>query len=352
MQPLVSPTRREFLKMGSACAAHLALMARPFPLAARKLWSGQERGRVVAREPFGRLEEVGEGLWALISTPLEGDYTTVANGGIVAGREGVLAVEGFQTPQGARWLAERARELTGRWPTHVLVTHYHSDHSRGVEGYFCTAEGAQARGEGESHDGATPQEGGIRPSLHATEVTRSLTLRSLPSDSPATLRRQWADVALLPGEEPSTIDLGGRIVKVSPRRGHTASDVTVELPDESVLWCGDIVWNGMFPNYMDAVPSQLSRAVRSIRSGAWATLVPGHGPVADSPDLDRYAAVLEGVEETARQARREGWTAEEAARRHEIPFGLGEWTLFNPSFIQRAMEAWFMEWQGAGGTVR
>ena len=345
MTPPAEPTRRDFLRIGSACAAHLALMARPFSLAAREIWSRQARGPVVARESFARLEEVGEGLWALISTPLGGDYTTVANGGILAGRTGVLVVEAFQTPQGARWMAERARELTGRWPTHVLVTHYHSDHSRGVEGYFLDDGEAYAGVGGESEATSGGQEASC-PSVHVTEATRSLTVGGLPADSPGSLRQRWADVVLLPGEEPSTIDLGERIVTVGPRRGHTASDVTVELPGERVIWCGDLVWNGMFPNYMDSVPSQLSTAVRRIRSGSWTTFIPGHGPTADPADLDRYASVLEGVEDTARQARQEGWTAEEAAGRHEIPHALGEWTLFNPSYVQRAVEAWLTEWEG------
>jgi glyoxylase-like metal-dependent hydrolase (beta-lactamase superfamily II) len=353
MKPRANPTRRDFLKIGSACATHLALMAQPFPLAARELWSRQSRGRVVAREAFARLEEVGDGLWALISTPLGGDYTTVANGGILAGRTGVLAVEAFQTPQGAQWMAERARELTGRWPTHVLVTHYHSDHSRGMEGYF-HGEGGGYPGAGEESGAAVDSPKGDGPSIHVTEATHSLTTRGLPADSPGSLLRRWADVVLLPGDEPSSIDLGGRTVTISPRRGHTVSDVTVELPGEDVIWCGDLVWNGMFPNYMDAVPSRLSRAVRSIRSRSWTTLVPGHGPMADSADLDRYVTILQGVEETAREARREGWTAGEAAGRHEISDSLGEWTLFNPSYIQRAVEAWLREWEGedGGDTVR
>ncbi len=343
MKPPAHPTRRDFLRIGSACAAHLTLMAWPFPLAARRLWSRQIRGRVVAQEPFGRLEEVGNGLWALISTPLGGDYTTVANGGILAGRSGVLVMEAFQTPQGARWMAERARELTGRWPTHVLVTHYHSDHSRGVEGYLAPECAGTAEEQGTREvTPAEPRNGG--PSLHVTEATRSLTLRSLPSDAPPTLRRRWSEVVLLPEDGPSTIDLGGRLLTVTPRGGHTPCDVTVELPNEEVIWCGDLLWNGMFPNYMDAAPGRLSRAVETIRAGSWETLVPGHGPLADRDDLDRYVAVLHGVEETARQAHRAGWTAQEAAEWHQIPESLGEWTLFNPAYIQRAVEAWLTEW--------
>jgi glyoxylase-like metal-dependent hydrolase (beta-lactamase superfamily II) len=354
--PTTDLSRRHFLRIGSACTAHVLLMAQPFPLAARERWSRQSRGRVVAQEPFGRLEAVGEGIWALISTPLGGDYTTVSNGGIVAGGKGVLVIEAFQTVEGARWMAERAKELTGRWPTHILLTHYHGDHSRGVDGYSRDPSGPSReelavlaeRGGGPLTPGHDPRS--EDPSIHVTETTRSLVTRGLSPDASPQLRRRWADAVLLPEEGASVLDLGDRIVTVSPQRGHTASDVTVAIPEEGVIWCGDLFWNGMFPNYMDAVPSRLARAVTAIRAASWSTLVPGHGPLAGPEDLDRYVAVIRGVEETARQARREGWTAEEGARRHEIPDNLGNWTLFNPSYFQRAVEAWLREWDGGAAT--
>jgi glyoxylase-like metal-dependent hydrolase (beta-lactamase superfamily II) len=335
MKSYPAPSRRTFLKITSACAAHVALMATPFPAAARVLWSRRIRGEVVAREPFGRLESVGEGLWAFISTPLGGDYTTVSNGGILAGRDGVLVVEAFQTPEGARWIAEKARELTGRWPTHVLVTHYHSDHSNGVQGF--SPEDAPA-------NQPAARTGSPGPAIHVTPATQGLKQTGLTEDVPESLRRLWADVVLMDGEAPGALDLGSRTVELIPRRGHTPSDVTVELPEEGITWCGDLVWNGMFPNYMDAVPSQLSKAVRAIQSDARELYVPGHGPLAESRDIATYVAVIDGLEETARMARREGWTSEEAGARHRIPEELGEWTLFNPTYFQRAVEAWMREW--------
>jgi glyoxylase-like metal-dependent hydrolase (beta-lactamase superfamily II) len=332
IESMGSVSRREFLRGSTACAAHAFLMAAPFPTYAQALWSTRALGQTVSQEPFGRLEEVGPGLFALISTPLTGDYTTVCNGGIIAGRSGVLVVEAFQTPEGAAWMAGQARILTGRWPTHVLITHYHGDHTGGLDGYFPPAAG----------------EGGTRPApeVLATPVTRDLRTGRLPDDAPEALRRRWADVILVSPEESSTLDLGGRVVELTPRRGHTPSDCTVEVPDQEMVWCGDLVWNGMFPNYMDAIPSRLSGAVRSLQAGQSFLYIPGHGPLADQGDLVRYVQVIDGIEETARRARREGWTAQEAAERHQIPGTLGEWTLFNPSYFQRAVEAWMMEWEG------
>ena len=120
-------TRREFIASASSCSAHIALAALASTAAARVAWA-LPQGRVVGREPFGSLERVADGVWALISTPLSGDRTTLSNGGIIAGRTGVLAIEGFNQPHGAQWLATKSRELTGRWPTHVVLTHYLERH--------------------------------------------------------------------------------------------------------------------------------------------------------------------------------------------------------------------------------
>jgi glyoxylase-like metal-dependent hydrolase (beta-lactamase superfamily II) len=341
MRPL---TRRDF----TSCAAHLALAAAVTPRALRAAWARAPLGRLVAREPFGTLERVADGVWALVSTPLGGDRTTVSNGGIVAGRNAVLAIEGFNQPEGARWLATRARELTGRWPTHVVLTHYHADHATGLAGY---------------------REGGEHPALRATATTRELVLlRNRPAPPPAPADADsaraaqaarsaaafgahgaaLADVVLLGADAPTSLDLGGRAVRVVPRAGHTASDVSVELDEPSVVFCGDLVWNGMFPNYVDAVPTRLAASVRALRRARPTLYVPGHGALAREADYDRYAAMLGEVERAARAAHAEGVSAADAGARFALPPSLGEWALFNRVFFERAFAAWYRELAGAG----
>src|SRR5690349_24742938 len=93
-------SRRDFVARSGTCAAHLALAAAVAPDALRAAWAHAPLGTVVAREPFGSLEQVADGIWALISTPLGGDSTTVSNGGLIRGRSGVIAIEGFNRPAG------------------------------------------------------------------------------------------------------------------------------------------------------------------------------------------------------------------------------------------------------------
>jgi len=312
------PTRREFL---GSCASHIALAALVVPTALRHRWTARPAGRIVAAEAFARIEEVGPGLWAVVSTPLSGDYTTVCNGGIIAGKNAVLTIEGYQQPKGAAWVASQAHELTGRWPTHVLVTHYHSDHANGVAGYL--------------QDGRSPE-------LRTTDQTRSLVLeRNQPADDARAAA--LAEMVPVDPSKPSTLDLGGRSVTVIPSSGHTPSDLFVRIEEPNLTFTGDLVWNGMFPNYMDAMPTTLARSVAALRRDGNPTYVPGHGSVARAADLDRYVALLDEVERAAKDAHGRGLSAADGAAGYTLPASLGEWILFNKRFIEVAFTAWYRE---------
>ena len=311
------PTRREFV----SCAVHLALAAVAMPRTLRASWARVPSFPVVAAEPFGRLERVAKGVWALISTPLSGDRTTLSNGGLIVGRDAVLAVEGFMTPAGARWLAQQSKELTGRWPTHVVLTHYHADHANGIAGYLAP---------------------GDRPALRATGETRELVVQrnQQADDAKAAL----ADAVLLDAAAPTALDLGGLTARIIPRGGHTPSDLTIELEAPDVVFTGDLVWNAMFPNYVDASPTRLAREVRALRrSGGKTAYVPGHGPMASDADLARYQSMLEEVERAARAAHAAGTPAKTAGEAFHLPASLGEWTLFGNVFFERAFTAWYRE---------
>jgi glyoxylase-like metal-dependent hydrolase (beta-lactamase superfamily II) len=310
--------RREFLELGLSCAAQLTLWQRLAPPGLRERFTARAGGPVVAAEVWGRIEQVGDGVWALISTPLAGGpdaRRTLANGGIVAGTHGVAIIEGFASDAGAEWMAGIARELTGRAPTHVILTHYHGDHAGGLAAYRA-AEAA--------------------PLYVTTAATRG---KLAPDGKPrAALER----AQLAPTDAPTTIDLGRTTLTVVPRSGHTASDLVVEVDDARVVFAGDLLWNGMFPNYRDAVPSLLSQSVRALLRDP-RVRVPGHGAIPTAAEAANYVAVIDLVEAAARKAITAGTPIDVAAREFVVPASLGEWKLFNPAYYQVALGAWEKE---------
>jgi len=311
-------TRREFLGTMGGCAAHLLWMSAGYG-AARRLYAAQPMGRVAWDDPWARVEALGPGVWSVISTPLAGprgsnSWRTVCNGGIIAGRNEVLLLEAFATPEGARWLAQTAEKLTGRRPGLALVTHFHGDHTGGIPGYVTDP---------------TPL------SVRSTATTRELLQDKAPLPE-----------ARVPEDVPTEVDLGGRTVRLMPRIGHTPSDVTIEVSDPHVMFCGDLVWNGMFPNYRDAIPSKKVASVKALLSAGDVPYVPGHGNMATRGDIERYVTLLDDVEEKARDAIAKGIPLDQAADVYRLPAGFEQWVMFSPTYFKVAFQAWGRELGG------
>ncbi|MGI9240256.1 MAG: MBL fold metallo-hydrolase [Verrucomicrobiales bacterium] len=312
--------RRSFLNQSTSCSAHiLALGCVGSSLAGRVFAAADER-RVVAREKWGRLEQVAPGAWALISTPFDtSDFKTVCNGGIVAGETGVLAIEAMMQPAGAAWLADQAKALTGRRPSDVVITHFHGDHSTGHSGYTS---------------------GGNSPRIWLTGETRKAAERDFAKKDPQV--PAFARVEMVGAGGPTTIDLGGREVKVIPRRGHTSSDVTIELSDPKIVWTGDLFFNRMFPNYGDAKPDLLNQFGEHLgKLDKDVVIVPGHGPIADRPAVQNYRDFLAVVQAGATKAHRAGDGVEVAAEAFKLPESMSEWMIWSPDNIKKAFAAWY-----------
>ncbi|WP_309669893.1 MBL fold metallo-hydrolase [Gemmatimonas sp.] len=316
-------SRRDFLRVSGGCVAHVLLSSACASSRTRQRWTAPQQP-VVVTTPFAHLDAIGPDTWAVISTPLGGDRTTFGNGGIIAGRAGVIAVEGFYRPAGATWLAERARELTGRWPTHVVLTHYHLDHAGGVQGYA--------------------RDGNVAPVLRSTETTRTLALGGGPvaPSKDAALERAFADVVIVDATRTSRIDLGNRVVELVPMRGHTASDLALVDEDAGITFAGDLLWNGMFPNFVDATPSQLIASMTRLSSRSTRAFVPGHGGMADRVSVARYLDLLGDLGAHAGRERAAGRTAVEAAASYRVPASLGEW-MASKAGLERAMTAWWRD---------
>ena len=318
--------RRNFLCNAASCSAHILSMAAFAPSLMRNVFAVQEQEKVVAEEKWGRLIEVHEGVWALVSTPFgaKGDSTTVCNGGIIQGKTGVVAVESFMRPKGAKWVAEKAKELTGKWPTEVVSTHYHSDHSAGHLGYF--------------PDDLAEK---MQPRMWLTEATKTAAEKSFKQRKME--NNQFKNVETIDAEKGATIDLGDRKIKLTPRSGHTASDVTIEVVDPKIVFAGDLFFNRMFPNYVDATPSRLNAYVQGIVEAEDVIYVPGHGPVADAAAVKSYKAFLSWVESKAREGHKAKQDIETATKDFKMDERFKDWLVWSPRNVTNAYKAWYRE---------
>ncbi len=303
-------TRRGFLKGAIGLGLVASLPRSAFAL---------QGHAVVADEAWASVLDLGDRTWGVISKPLEGSFVTTCNGGAIAGRERVLAFDGYNQDEGAAWVGQQIEALAGRWPTDVVLSHHHGDHVAGVGGFAS---------------------GGHEPQLWLTQAIRD---RLTNAEGAAAALLEKANI--LSPTESTELDLGGRTVVLTPTSGHTPSDIVARV-DDRVTFCGDLVWNDLFPNYMDAIPTELSRSVAAIVGDAATIRVPGHGPLPDSARLRQFQAVLDAIERQGRASFEAGRTPSEAAAGFTLPESVGSWVLFNPRYFETAFTAWHRELAG------
>ena len=197
----------------------------------------------------------------------------ISNAGFVVTDSGVVVVDALGSPALAEALIAAIRKITPQPVTHVIVTHYHADHIYGLQAF--QAQGARIL----AHAAA-------REYLHSDAAQQRLdaSRRDLAPWIDAATRMVSAD-DWLAGDRDLT--LGGvriEIRHVGP--SHTPEDLVVHLPQQKVLFAGDLVFRARIPFVGRADSRQWIRALDRLLAFNAASIVPGHGPLSHAARED------------------------------------------------------------------
>ena len=141
------------------------------------------------------------------------------------------------------------------------------------------------------------------------------------------------------------IDLGETrvdLLYVGP--AHTAGDVVVHVPDEGVLFTGDILFNECTPIGWEGTFDNWTAALRRLEALAPAVVVPGHGPVTDVDGLRGLREYLEYVHREARSHFDAGHSTLDAAKAIDLGPYAG-WT--EPERLAFQIDRAYREFDGA-----
>jgi cyclase len=101
---------------------------------------------------------------------------------------------------------------------------------------------------------------------------------------------------------------------VSLGAAHTPDNAMLLLPDDGVVFCGDLLFVGCHPFLADGDPGGWLRSLAALAAYAPARFVPGHGPVGSADDVDALASRIRALEATAQRLHAEGATPDELER--------------------------------------
>ena len=103
-----------------------------------------------------------------------------------------------------------------------------------------------------------------------------------------------------------------RLLEVGP--AHTRGDVLVHLPDDALVWSGDILFVDGHPIMWEGPVGNWIRACDAICAMRPSVVVPGHGPLTDVAGVLRVRDYLVYIRDQARVRFEAGLSAREAAR--------------------------------------
>jgi glyoxylase-like metal-dependent hydrolase (beta-lactamase superfamily II) len=194
------------------------------------------------------------------------------NSGVVIGDESVLVIDTTATPVMARELIARIRQVTDKPIRHVVLSHYHAVRVLGASAY--ASEGCThiiaSRGTYEliAERGADDMKSEIErfPRLfQAVESISGLTWPNLVFRDEITLHLGKLEV---------------RILHLGP--GHTRGDTVVFLPQQGIMFSGDLVEYQAAAYTGDAQLEEWPSTLDHLRSLKPEKLVPGRGPALET----------------------------------------------------------------------
>src|SRR4029077_5911475 len=360
-------SRRGFLA-GTSCFGAFYALARliPVPALAADVAADARVSEVpLVDKGFASVRKIGDGLYATISDPSKGT-TTYCNGGFLVGRDAALLVEAFTTPGGASFQLDALRSVSQAPVKGALDTHYHLDHSMGnafygAKGIEVWAHPAVGRRIVDSY---TPLQGvdraaALGPFEKRVKDAKSDVERAHAQSDLNVVTTQFqltnATVLALPNRPldprklPLKVELGGLTAVIESYPGHSGTDLVVRVPDQNVVYTGDLVFSALYPVCFDekATVSGWRKTLKTFASWDKDTLfVPGHGQLCGQRGIAALREVFDDIAEQAGKMFKAGVPAEEAQQRYVVPEKFKDFAVFAWGFtIGPTITQLYAEWR-------
>ena len=261
-----------------------------------------------------QVEKLASGVYAAVATA--GGFA-LCNAGIVDLGGETVVFDTMLTPMAGADLVRASERATGRRPAWVINSHWHGDHiwgnsafagshvvsSRKVRSTVLELSRAQFESDRKQMRHELPLLEG--PHSPYPVADREVVLGWFQG----VLATPRAHRIVPPGvtfEDELILEGSRRSLRVvTYGGGHSPSDVFAYLPEEKVLFAGDLALNGLHPSVSNGRPSEWISILRRMEKLRATAVVPGHGATTGGQVLPRNRTYLQHLKRIVREALRD-----------------------------------------------
>ena len=288
-----------------------------------------------------RFVEVADGVWQVTGT---GSVFTMSNAMILVGEFDTLVDDSHVTPAAARALLESIPAVTDKPVRYLVNSHYHFDHAHGNQSF---PEGVEiighefTRAKLNGDIGNVLEENTFRSFSDPVPTTVANLAQRAREETDPRRRTELEETHRVQQEYMNAIE---EVVPTPPNitlqeemtlfqvvangsreiqllhfgRAHTGGDVVIYLPQEKVVFTGDMMLPGlayMGDGHVDEWPDSLE-GLKALDFEIW---LPGHGPVMrNKQPIENFQAYLRDLWDRTSLQYRMGVAWEEAAEQIDM----------------------------------
>ncbi|MEY4266806.1 MAG: hypothetical protein RIS90_1341 [Pseudomonadota bacterium] len=211
-----------------------------------------------------------QGLTAL-GSPANQNF--ISNAAFIVTGQGVVVIDALGSPALAQQLVAAIRKISPQPITHVIVTHYHADHMYGLQVFKTLGARILAHRAARSYLNSDTARLRLQASRQELAPWINASTELVEAD-------EWLD-------KDSELQIGEvklQLKHVGP--SHTPEDLVVYLPQQRLLFAGDLVFRARIPFVGQADSRRWIQALDNLLALDAKLIVPGHGPVSESARED------------------------------------------------------------------
>tara|TARA_A100001037_G_C15148541_1_gene637727 strand:+ start:1651 stop:2493 length:843 start_codon:yes stop_codon:yes gene_type:complete len=243
----------------------------------------------------------------------------LTNAGIIVGDESVLVIDSLRVPSFARDLIKDVKDITNKPIKFVIDTHSHWDHSWGNE---------------EFPDATIIGHKNCYAEMVDVEWNEQWRKKITSSNDP------WSEEGNIVNITPPNMTFetsmqmyfGGRELDLKYfGKAHTSGDIYIHLPNEKIVFTGDVAQDGGVPYLGDCYPVDWPETDNKLAALPIERFVSGHGPIGNHQALQGARDFIHNLVNSVKSAIADGQNATQASESviNQLTPQYGNWRSFD-----------------------